>query len=92
MGVEELLWTFPKAEWTDTSNSQRKFTKKISFKGRTNRSNGRSMKVVREYIKLYKNFNPEKVTNEKKPQGTNGTIVDERTPYNPPTKRTPLFI
>lgn len=25
---------------------------------------GRSMKVVREYIKLYKNFNPEKVTNE----------------------------
>lgn len=25
---------------------------------------GRSMKVVREYIKLYKNFNPEKVTKE----------------------------
>ena len=25
---------------------------------------GRTMKVVREYIKLYKDLNPEKVTNE----------------------------
>ncbi|MFH1525242.1 MAG: DUF1670 domain-containing protein [Bacteroidota bacterium] len=37
---------------------------------------GRSMKVAREYIKLYTDLNPEEgINNLKKPQGTNGTIV-----------------